>query len=566
MMHHIKPRRLFAGLALAATLMLFAARLHAQELLHEKVFLHINKNVFHAGEIMYFSVSVFEPATGHVSDLSKIVYVQVIDSADKAVATAIIGVENGAGTGSFVTPDVAPGVFRVVAFTNWMKNFSPANYFQKNIAIINARISNKTFLAQTNIKTVEAGDAFSLRVKTDRPDYDRRKKVMLELESLDAGGHALPSNVSISVYRLDSVTGIDMPYRNMLFSDDTVRSSTDRHAPEFRERWVTGTVTYSDGSPAAGIKLYVTVPGYASGFFQGVTNAAGRFRIAVREIIPTSSIIVQPAPAEGIDYRIDIDDPFKTAFGTRQEGGFVESTQHPLSLIEASINAQVGNAYNADLLQHEIPVSHDTVPFFGSADFVYNLDDYTRFSKMEEVFREYIAPVAVNKTGDRFALSVYELQTHRTFDRAPLVLLDGYPVDDINQLFLFDPLKVKTVEVVNRRYLRAGEMFYGIVNMITYSHDLNGYIPSPRARVLSDHVVQRRRQFVSRTYDAPASELDKLPDFRNVLYWEPFLAIDASGKSSVSFWTSDLPGEYAIVVHATAGNSTTSAVARFHVR
>jgi len=46
-----------------------------------------------------------------------------------------------------------------------------------------------------------------------------------------------------------------------------------------------------------------------------------------------------------------------------------------------------------------------------------------------------------------------------------------------------------------------------------------------------------------------------LPDFRNVLYWNPNITLTNNNNGQVySFYTSDLPGRYAVVVQGISAN------------
>jgi hypothetical protein len=39
-----------------------------------------------------------------------------------------------------------------------------------------------------------------------------------------------------------------------------------------------------------------------------------------------------------------------------------------------------------------------------------------------------------------------------------------------------------------------------------------------------------------------------MPDFRNVLLWEPYIHIHNNVEKQIDFYSADLPGKYAIVV------------------
>ena len=60
--------------------------------------------------------------------------------------------------------------------------------------------------------------------------------------------------------------------------------------------------------------------------------------------------------------------------------------------------------------------------------------------------------------------------------------------------------------------------------------------------------MQLEREFYSPLYETEAKVSERLPDFRNVLYWSPNLKIDSNGKKSISFYTSDQQNKYTVVV------------------
>jgi len=45
-----------------------------------------------------------------------------------------------------------------------------------------------------------------------------------------------------------------------------------------------------------------------------------------------------------------------------------------------------------------------------------------------------------------------------------------------------------------------------------------------------------------------------MPDQRYLLHWEPGISTDESGHYQLEFYTSDVPGKYAIVVEGLDGN------------
>ncbi len=60
-----------------------------------------------------------------------------------------------------------------------------------------------------------------------------------------------------------------------------------------------------------------------------------------------------------------------------------------------NVALQVQNQYLGNRLNEFRNPDIDTLPFYVKPDVSYLLDDYVRFTTMEEVLREYVAPVTL---------------------------------------------------------------------------------------------------------------------------------------------------------------------------
>jgi len=194
------------------------------------------------------------------------------------------------------------------------------------------------------------------------------------------------------------------------------------------------------------------------------------------------------------------------------------------------------------------------MPFFGKPDASYLLDNYVRFTTMEEVLREYVAQSSVRNRAGRFEVRVWDKRReHNLLEPAPLVLLDGVPVD-INSMLSYDPLKVKRLDIITETYFHGSMAFGGILSFITYSGDLPEFDLDPHTIVLDYAGLEAQRQFPSPAYRTKAEMDSRLPDFRRLLFWQPTLITDRQGNSTQSFYSSDSPGKYVIVVQGVSAD------------
>jgi hypothetical protein len=143
---------------------------------------------------------------------------------------------------------------------------------------------------------------------------------------------------------------------------------------------------------------------------------------------------------------------------------------------------------------------------------------------------------------------VYDDQNKRFFDKAPLVLLDGVPILNIDKFIEYDPLKIRKLEVVSRTYFSGNLAFNGIANFITYNGKMEGYELDPRATLIDYKGLQIQREFMAPVYENQAQIDSRSPDFRHLLHWSANINTSSKGKINTAFYTSDLPGKYAIVI------------------
>ena len=166
---------------------------------------------------------------------------------------------------------------------------------------------------------------------------------------------------------------------------------------------------------------------------------------------------------------------------------------------------------------------------------------------MEDVFREYVTEVLLKRESGKTHTRV-ALPGKGFFDEDPLVLVDGVPHFNPDSILALDPLKMRKLDVVKRKYFIGPAIAPGIISFISYKKDLSEIQLEPGALVVEYPGLQLSREFYSPTYNSEARLNDRIPDLRNVLYWSPEIKIGGSGKGHASFYTSDQQGKYAVMV------------------
>ncbi|CAA9299789.1 MAG: hypothetical protein AVDCRST_MAG56-5327 [uncultured Cytophagales bacterium] len=444
-------------------------------------------------------------------------------------------------------------------------------------------------------------------VKPDKGQYAAREKVSLDVTAGDGAGGSRAADLSVSVYRLDSLGGpgadphsylwltsdlrgnVESPGYYLDGDDAGVPEATDNlmlthgwrrfrwedvlrrdtaafslaHLPEYGGHVVRAKVIDTrTGAPATGIMTYLAAPGKLIRLYVARSNDQGLVRFELKDFFGPREIVVQTNPLRDSTYRIEISTPYAEAFSERRLPAFDLSENVQQTLSERSLSMQTQNVYFGDRQnQFRAPVL-DSLPFYGTPDERYFLDEFTRFTVMEDVLREYVTGAYARRRRGSYYLTMYDKghDMEALLDN-PVVLLDGVPVFDVDKIMAFDPLKIKRLDVMARNYLLGPLLLPGILSYATYKGDLAGFRLDPRSVIMEYDGLQLQRDFYAPRYDAAKARESRLPDLRHLLYWSPRVPTDAQGKARLEFYTSDLEGVYLGVVNGVsadglAGSST----------
>jgi hypothetical protein len=334
------------------------------------------------------------------------------------------------------------------------------------------------------------------------------------------------------------------------------QNNTLQFAPEYDAHLVRVLVTDRlSKQPLADKEVFLSVPGTRFDFTTSSTNEKGIAAFNLKELYGPSRLVVQVNNMTPGSYSVEVLSPFYGATATAIMPFYLPNQDSVLE--RYSVNMQVQNIFNADSMRifyaHELK---DTSLFYGKAMYGYNLDTYTRFTTMEEVLREYVREINVAARNGKLYLKILDEGRKEFNDEDLLVLWDGVPVADPNSVFSLDPLKVKRVEVVPRRFAAGGSFFKGIASFTTYNGDLAGY-NLPSGTFNSDYEgIQLQREFYSPGYETPSQVNSRMPDFRNTLYWSPNLRTSNTGETKFHFYTGDRKGKYLLVLQGLDENGT----------
>ena len=438
----------------------------------------------------------------------------------------------------------------------------------------------------------------SLNVKGDQDNYSTRQKVNLSVTAKYNTGTKMPLNLSASVFSLDTLQqaeradiinyvwltsdlvgdvespdfyftlkpGVDKAVDNLMLTQGwrrfrweevlKERNTIIKFLPELNGHLITGRIKDTrDGKPVSELNVFLTIPGHPFGFYVSKSSLDGFVQFEVKNYYGNGEIIARPEIQKDSFYKVDILNPYIEADTRRKYPGFLLDTEAKEQLLSRSIHMQVQNIYSGDYLKKfNAPFIDDTLPFFGHPEVTYKFDDYKRFTTMEEVLREYIKEINVGGKSEKLIFKMFSPSLHDFYDGNVLVLLDGVPLLDNNKIFLYDPQKIKRLDIIQSRYVLGRSIFNGIASFSTYEGVFDGFSLDPRLVAIDYDGLQLQREFYSPVYETKELFENRIPDFRNTLLWSPDITTDQDGEAKIQFYTSDSPGKYIVLLQGMSAN------------
>ncbi|WP_303410132.1 hypothetical protein [Pontibacter sp. BT731] len=437
----------------------------------------------------------------------------------------------------------------------------------------------------------------ALQVAAPQQQYNLRDKVSLALQA----SSQTPANLSMAVYKLDSLQlapqthiasyvwlesdlkgSIENPawyfsdagqsdrqaMDNLMLThgwsrftwEKVIEKEPARHAylPENHGHLLFGKVTHkSSGKPAPGIMTYLASPGQPIRFYNAQSNADGKLLFELKDYYGNKDLVLQSDFSKDSTYHFELLSPFSARYTSRPLAPLQLTESRAGDITARHMQVQVEHAYYGAYRNRFSTPGIDSSAFYGQPSERYLLDDYKRFKVMEEVMREYVQGVQVRTRGRSFHFMVMNRPYKAIFRQNPMVLLDGVPVFNIDKIMAFDPLKVKQLDVIASRFFHGPMAYEGLVSYQTYAGDLAGFELDSRALMQAYEGLQQKREFYAPAYDTPEQKSSRLADFRNLLHWAPEIKLAPGKEEQVSFYTSDQPGTYLVVVQGMTASGET---------
>lgn len=543
-----------------------------QNISQEKIFVHLNTSFLITGEFLYYKVYCINNETKDLSKFSKIAYVELINSNKEIVFKHKVILKNGMGQGDFFVPaSLGSGNYKLIAYTQWMRNVEISNFYQNDISIINpfqenqTPILNEQPLLKNNSNNIEktdtkrqsrtsvTNDLISLQVNSD--SFSKREKVNINIRgSKDVLSYG---NYSISVRKVDD---LNIPPRNTATDcidtskniSPTLTNNSIRFLPELRGELLSGKVVIKEsGLPVANVKVALSIPGKNYIFKIANTNKNGNYYFNIGKEYNNENASIQILEKDRDKYLLQIQKQLPVNYSNIQFYNFKISAADKELILNHSICNQIENAY-ASKKPDSILSIKAIPPFFNNTAKTYLLDDYTRFRTLKETFIEIIPEIYSRQRNGIFTFHVRIFDKEIESGLSPLVLIDGNLIQDQTELIDFNTDKIEKISIVTDMYMYGAKLFEGIISINTFKGNYQNSIINDHRKNIKLSKPLATKKYFNQIYTKD-SKLDRIPDFRRQLLWMPDIQLNSSNKN-IYFYTSDMNGAFEICLEGFNNN------------
>jgi hypothetical protein len=520
--------------------------------INEQIVLQSNSDFYLSGESILYKTICVNATNKETISLSKIIYVELINYQNTTILKHKQVINNGISYNDFFIPTtIETGSYKIIAYTNLTKNNH--EYASRELFIYNPYIAfpekyqEKTSSSEVvSVLNYMQENANNSKIEPNKKEFQKREKVIINVND------NLKGNFILNVVKIDSIPSF-LSQKNSSLLNRIERSNMDDNLtsyPETRGEIFSGKITAkNEADVLEDKKIALSIPGENFDFKITSTDKKGNFHFLMDNFNGEEAYF-QVLEKNKENYKIElIENPkIKTSSIERD---IKINPNYANAFLKRSIANQIQNIYY-HTKSDTIFAYKKSKPFYYGSDKEYILTDYNPQNTVKEIFIEIIPEVSVSKKEGKQTFSVYDYEVNNSdIYLNTLVLVDGFLLQDVDEILTFDPAFFTKINFVNKGYFLNKHMFNGVVNLTT--KDLN-YTP----KVDHEYIIKKaieRPQLVKRYYNVNYSKnaFEKIPDYRYQLCWEPNIT-EISSQKPFEFYTSDVPGNYKIQIEGITKN------------
>jgi hypothetical protein len=509
----------------------------------------------------------------------KFAYAELIGEDSKSVFTQKLILENGIAQGNlFIPSDIKTGNYKLIINTNSIAKNNATTPTLAVLPMVNPTLKNgpsdknatkalpysekvenkenqfpvlekESTINKDNQTNETEKSLFALQL--DKKTAVKREKFTIKISTV--AQQIQKGNYSISVRKTDQLATEKQPtateFKTKWSNKPSSIQTTEKEiiVPELRGELISGSITAKNGTSDIHNKtIALSIPGKSYTFKTTNTNTSGQFFFNLDKTNYESNLVIQLVNEDRENYTIQLDEPKTVDYSLLSlKTNFEVTTDMKSSVLQRSVASQIENAYHYRKIDNLV-VSSTTDDFFKSVAKEYILDDYTRFSTLQETITEVLFEAYYKQTENDYSLGVRDFNDNYELPGSALVLVDGLLLQDYKELFKYNTKKIYKVSIITGGYYYGSKLFNGVISFTTFKQDFDS---KQSGTYLFEKTILRpaiKKEYYSPDY-TDKSKNERIPDYRYQLLWLPQVKLNNT-ENPISFYTSDVTGTFEIAI------------------
>jgi len=447
------------------------------------------------------------------------------------------------------------------------KKTIPAGYLS---AIL---INNKGEILSSRYFTTSAKSAESLIVKTDNKSYSPRSRVSVDIKNsglknitvsvikecllnykTQIGKTNRPDNIPFQALNKMAKNGTSVndlllcfnPFDNVLADAPNIS-----FLPEIKGEIISGTILNTDNRQPIVNKSFILsfVSKYPTISFSR-TDSLGKFEFIANRF-GEQEIVIQPFSRDtaNLNYKVNLDSEYSSEYEKRNIHPLFIKSENIAEINKSIINMQV-NALYSPFNAYPVTEKEELHPlcFYGEPEISVLIDKFIELPTMEEIISEIVPVTHISRKKGVVSIDISENESLGPRNKHSFCMVDGVPIRNQNNILKIDHMKVEKIDVINLDYFIRDNSFGKIMSIITIDGDMDAFEFETRLFRQVHKSYSPTFLFNSPDYSVDSIRSSRIPDFRNLLYWNSEIVFNDNNEAGFSFYTSDETTNYAIIV------------------
>ncbi len=525
--------------------------------LQEKVYVHTDKPYYYVGESIWFNAYINYQVPALMDTLSKVLYVELIDSEKKIINSLILPIDSGRASSAINIPlNKSGGNYLLRAYTQWMRNYDADQLFVKPIKILN--INENADLIPTKPIPNKI-----IKIAFDTPSYKPRSQVKatLSIDSTQLDGN-ITGNFSVSIF--DETLVVPCEESISIKTNFEITNSPKIVTTEFKytiEKGLSFKGTYIDKKRKGKKTDLIFLPESLNQVYKTTALPSGEFSLQNILFYDSVKFIVQPAAGKITIANRDtplLPEPLPKlgmkVITRQKEIVFKIDTTKAKLLEQINVTAKKVVRYENS---------------YAEPDLILNNKDIQNYASAAD---------AIASRVPAFKLVFDQTSWLLVWTRGNITSKDGSPaepalyIDNVlvvgssagDRLIQLNPFAIDRIEVKGMIGSNLGANgANGLISVFTKKAEentsSNKALPTIKLKGFD-----REQTFKMPNYNDQSLVIEK--DFRTTLYWNPTIKLSTQASTEISFFTSDQEGNKRVVLEGvTANGKAIRAEAVFYV-